>query len=63
MVRRDFVAAQKKKIRGSDRIFNMVNNIILTIILLIVLLPLIYVISASFSDPQAVIGGKVFCGR
>lgn len=54
------MAAQKKKIRGSDRIFNMVNNIILTIILLIVLLPLIYVISASFSDPQAVIGGKVF---
>lgn len=42
-----------------DRLFNLVNYTILTIFLLMVLYPLIYVVSASFSDGAAVIAGKV----
>jgi putative aldouronate transport system permease protein len=43
----------------SDIIFDVINIIILTIILLIVLYPLIFVLSASFSDPMAVMKGEV----
>ena len=42
-----------------DKIFIVSVYAILSIILVIVLYPLIYVVSASFSDPQAVISGKV----
>lgn len=42
-----------------DRIFNLINYTILTFFLVIVLYPLIYVVSASFSDGAAVIAGKV----
>ena len=42
-----------------DRIFNLVNYTILTVFLLIILYPLIYVVSASFSDGAAVISGRV----
>ncbi|MGL6173409.1 MAG: carbohydrate ABC transporter permease [Cellulosilyticaceae bacterium] len=51
-----------KKIKQSkgDRIFNIINNLILMIILLIVAYPLIYILSASFSDPLAVSSGKVW---
>ena len=42
-----------------DRIFNLVNYTILTVFLLIILYPLIYVVSASFSDGTAVISGRV----
>jgi len=42
-----------------DQIFNLINYTILTLFLIIVLYPLIYVVSASFSDGAAVIAGKV----
>lgn len=42
-----------------DKIFIVSVYAILSLILVIVLYPLIYVVSASFSDPQAVISGKV----
>jgi len=42
-----------------DQVFNIVNYSILTIFLLVVLYPLIYVVSASFSDGAAVISGRV----
>jgi multiple sugar transport system permease protein/putative aldouronate transport system permease protein len=42
-----------------DQIFNLVNYIILTVFLFAVLYPLIYVVSASFSDGAAVISGRV----
>lgn len=42
-----------------DKIFTASIYTILTILLVIVLYPLIYVVSASLSDPQAVISGKV----
>ena len=43
----------------SDKIFDVVNVSFCTIILLIVLYPLLYVLSASFSDPLAVLQGKM----
>lgn len=44
---------------GVDRAFNVVNYALLTVFLLVILYPLIYVVSASFSDGAAVIAGKV----
>lgn len=54
-------SAAEIRIRESrvDRIFNLVNYTILTVFLLIILYPLIYVVSASFSDGAAVISGRV----
>lgn len=44
---------------GTDRVFTIVNYAILTLILLIVLLPLLFIVSSSFSSPQAVMAGRV----
>jgi multiple sugar transport system permease protein/putative aldouronate transport system permease protein len=46
--------------RGSDRAFTVFNYIILTLFLIVVAYPLIYVFSASMSDPRAVISGKMW---
>ncbi len=48
------------KDRGGDRIFNIFNYVVLTMLLIIVAYPLIYVVSASLSDPRAVISGKMW---
>ena len=45
---------------GFDRAFSLVNYVLLVAVTLIILLPLIYVVSASFSSPRAVIAGDVF---
>jgi len=45
---------------GVDRIFNIVNHTLLTLFLLVILYPLVYVVSASFSDGAAVIAGRVW---
>ncbi len=42
-----------------DRIFNLLNLLILTIVLVIVLFPLIHIVAASVSDPDYVSTGKV----
>lgn len=47
-----------KESRG-DRIFNVINMVIITTFLIGVLYPLIYVLSASISDPNAVLQGQV----
>ncbi|TYP76483.1 carbohydrate ABC transporter permease [Paenibacillus methanolicus] len=44
----------------SDRLFNGVNAVVLTLFLIAVLYPLIFIVSASFSDPLAVMSGKVW---
>jgi putative aldouronate transport system permease protein len=49
-----------RKEKPSEKIFIILVYLILIIIGLVVLIPLIYVLAASFSDPQAVIEGKVF---
>ena len=46
--------------RGSDRVFTIANYVILTIFLVAVAYPLIYVFSASFSVPKAVISGEMW---
>jgi putative aldouronate transport system permease protein len=43
-----------------DKVFLTIMNIFLLLCLIVVLYPLIYVVSASFSSPQAVITGKVW---
>ncbi len=45
---------------GGDRVFTILNNIFLLLVLLAVLYPLVYVVSASFSDPVAVSSGQVW---
>jgi len=42
-----------------DRLFSILNTLFLLAILLAVLYPLVYVVSASFSDPHAVTSGRV----
>src|SRR5699024_12010631 len=44
----------------SDRNFKIVNYTFLTIAMAVVLYPLIYVLSASISDPTAVNSGKMW---
>lgn len=44
----------------TDRIFNICNKIFLFIVLVIVLYPLIYIVSASISDPAAVNQGRMW---
>lgn len=45
---------------GVDKVFVVFNYILLSVVLVLVLYPVIYVVSASFSSPQAVISGKVW---
>ncbi|MDD3337722.1 MAG: carbohydrate ABC transporter permease [Lachnospiraceae bacterium] len=44
----------------SDKIFIIIVYVLLIMLLVVIAYPLIYIVSASFSDPQAVISGKVF---
>ncbi|NLY61488.1 MAG: carbohydrate ABC transporter permease [Clostridiales bacterium] len=55
-------AVGRKKIKEpfADRIFDIVNTLLLTLILMIVLYPLIYVVSSSFSSSKAVVSGEVW---
>lgn len=48
------------KFTRRDKVFNFVNISIVTLFFLAVLFPLIYVVSASFSDPNKVIQGRVW---
>ena len=43
----------------SDRIFNIVNLLFATLFFVVILYPLVYIVSASFSDPMAIIQGRV----
>ena len=45
---------------ASDRVFTIVNNLLLSVILLLVLYPCVYVMSASISDAREVMAGRVF---
>lgn len=61
MVKRKQPVIKKRKIKDSfgDKIFYSAINIFLFILLLIIGIPLIYVLAASFSSPDAVMSGKV----
>jgi putative aldouronate transport system permease protein len=45
---------------GNDRLFNVINYTVLSLFLITVLYPLVFIVSASFSSPDAVISGKVW---
>ena len=45
---------------GSDRIFDIINIIIMMLVLIVVIYPLIFIVSASLSSAQAVISGRVW---
>lgn len=49
-----------KKSSAGDKLFVIILYIFLVFALLVVLLPLLYIVSASFSDPQAVISNQVW---
>lgn len=51
----------RRHIRESraDQIFNFVNYTLLTLFMVLIVYPLIYILSASFSDGAAVISGRV----
>ena len=42
-----------------EKIFTIVDYLLLTFVLVVIAYPIIYIVSASFSSPEAVIGGKV----
>ncbi|MFE5324237.1 carbohydrate ABC transporter permease [Paenibacillus sp. NPDC056579] len=44
----------------SDRLFSITNYTVLTLFLLTILYPVLFIVSASFSSPQAVVSGKVW---
>ncbi|MCT1904287.1 carbohydrate ABC transporter permease [Oceanobacillus sojae] len=49
-----------KRFTLSDKGFDLINTIFLLIILVLIVYPLIFVLSASISDPQAVSSGKMW---
>lgn len=51
---------QAAKILRSDKTFDVIVHVIGGLIILLVLIPLIFVMAASFSDPDLVIRGEVF---
>jgi multiple sugar transport system permease protein/putative aldouronate transport system permease protein len=44
----------------TDRIFNLINYLVLFLFFIVVLYPLVYIVSASFSSSGAVISGRVW---
>lgn len=51
--------AKKINVSSRDKIFYFINDLFLLIALIVVLYPIIYIISSSFSSPNAVSTGKV----
>lgn len=60
VIRRGEKMAKKMRQSIGDYVFTFANNLYLFVAMTIVLYPLIYVVSASFSTPAAVISGKVW---
>lgn len=51
-----------KKVRhflSGDKFFQLIVTILLTLVMVVILYPLIYIVSASFSDPDAVKAGEL----
>ncbi len=51
--------AWKPKTSGADRVFVIINSALLVLIFLVTLYPMVFVLSASFSDPKLVATGKM----
>jgi len=50
---------RRRKLHGSDRVFDIVLTVIVAIIMMIIMYPMVYVISSSFSSGSAVSSGRV----
>ena len=51
---------KQKRFEGwDDKAFDIINTILCILVFLIVLYPLIFIVSASFSDPLAIVTGRV----
>lgn len=48
-----------KYLSTGEKIFTIVDYLLLTFVLVVIAYPIIYIVSASFSSPEAVIAGKV----
>ena len=61
MLQTELAAGRKRKISETraDRVFDVMNYVILTICLMLVAYPLYFVVIASISDPVDVNAGKV----
>ncbi len=53
---------KKGRVRAGrgDRVFYWIINVVMFVVLLVVMYPLVYIVSASFSSPDAVASGRVF---
>ncbi|WP_340022555.1 carbohydrate ABC transporter permease [Paenibacillus sp. FSL K6-1096] len=45
---------------AADKLFTVLNNFLMGFLFLVVLYPIVYIVSASFSDSQAVVSGEVW---
>lgn len=52
--------SKNKSIKPGDKVFDVVNTLLLVVIFLIILYPLYYIVIASFSDPDLVLTGRIF---
>lgn len=59
LVIHEFNIAEGDNVVLLQKLFSILLYVVMTIIVLIVLLPVLHIIAASFSDPQAMISGKV----
>lgn len=62
MVRRVHVMKEQtlKKRKSEEVVFDAVVNTLAALILVVVLYPLLFIVSASFSDPALVLNGEVY---
>jgi len=51
--------AQQRKSKGSEKVFDVVVMVLVALIAILFMLPLVNVVASSFSDPAAVVTGKV----
>lgn len=49
----------RNKLYGSDRVFVVVNSLILAILFMLLIYPILFVLSASVSDPKLVNAGRI----
>ena len=57
---RTLISSDFRRQSKGDKLFDIMNYIILSVILLVVLYPLIFIVVASVSEPDAVARGEVW---
>lgn len=57
---RSAIAKRRRNLSKEDRIYYVITYTMLGLLSILMLYPLVFILSASFSSPQAVSGGRVF---